>query len=307
MGPVPRRLGPDPDLATVFTLRQARAAGLSIDQVRHRVDSGRWTRLARGTFRRTDWLPDGLDRFAEARLDHVHRAIAAARRNPGSVIGFQSAAAVHGQPLVSPLPADVTLIVPPGAWTGTRHGIRFRQSVLTSDDLSGDRIAITSHERTWTDIARTAPLADALSSGDAGLRAGTLDRARLTALVAASRGMRGVRRAAMALDHLDPARETPLESDSWAYFLHHRIPLPEMQVEIRSADGRFVARVDFRWTRARLVGECDGRLKYTTPEDVYAEKRREDAIRAEGNGVVRWGATDLRGSQLAHRLRRALA
>jgi hypothetical protein len=304
---MPRLIGPDPDLPVVFTLQQARAAGLSVDQVRHRVDSGRWTRLSRDTYRRADWLPDGLDRFAEARLDHVHRTIAAARRNPGSVIGFESATVVQGLPLISRLPAEVTLIVPPSAWTGTRHGIRFRQAVLTEDDLSGDRIAITSRERTWTDIARTASLADALSSGDAGLRAGTLDRARLTALVAACRGRRGARRAALALEHLDPSRETPLESESWAYFVRYLIPLPEMQVEIRSAHGQFVARVDFRWKRARLVGECDGRLKYMTPEDVYAEKRREDAIRAEGNGVVRWGATDLRGPHLAQRLIRALA
>jgi very-short-patch-repair endonuclease len=80
-----------------------------------------------------------------------------------------------------------------------------------------------------------------------------------------------------------------------------------MQVELRSRGRRFIARVDFWWKHARLVGECDGRLKYATPDDVYAEKRREDEIRAEGCGVVRWGALDLRGPQLAQRLLRALA
>jgi very-short-patch-repair endonuclease len=304
---MPRLLGPDPALPVVFTLQQARAAGLTTNQVRYRVACGRWTRLSRDTYRRTDWLPDGLDRFAEARLDHVHRAVAAVRRNPGSTIGYASATATHGLPLISRLPEEVTLVVPPGAWTGTRHGIRFRQGVLVEGDVSGASVAVTSPERTWLDMARTAPLADSLALGDAGLRTGALDRQRLADRVEASRGSRGCRRAATALAHLDPARETPLESDSWAYFLQHRIPLPEMQVEFRSGSGRFIARVDFWWRRARLVGECDGRLKYRTPEDVYAEKRREDEIRAEGCGVLRWGAGDLRGPHLAVRLRRALA
>ena len=156
-------------------------------------------------------------------------------------------------------------------------------------------------------MARTAPLADSLALGDARVRTGALDRQRLADRVEAARGSRGCRRAATALAHLDPARETPLESDSWAYFLQHQIPLPEMQVELRSGSGRFIARVDFWWRHARLVGECDGRLKYRTPEDVYAEKRREDEIREQGCRVLRWGAGDLRGPHLAARLRRALA
>jgi hypothetical protein len=303
---MPRLLGPDPDLPVVFTLHQARAAGLTTDQVRYRVASGRWTRLSRDTYRRSGWLPAGLDRFAEARLDHVHRAVAAVRRNPGRVIGFASATMTHGLPLISRLPDEVTLIVPPGAWTGTRNGICFRQGVLATGDVSDAGVAVTSPDRTWFDMASTAPLADALAMGDAGLRMGMLDRAHLAELVEAAKGRRGCRRAAVALTHLDPLRETPLESQSWAYFVRHRIPLPEVQVELRTSSQRFIARVDFWWKRARLVGECDGRLKYANPDDVYAEKRREDEIRAEGCGVVRWGAVDLRGPQLAARLRRAL-
>jgi hypothetical protein len=304
---MPRLLGPDPDLPVVFSLRQALDAGLTPDQVRYRVACGRWVRLARDTYRRAAWLPDGFDRFAEERLDHVHRSVAAVRRNPGSVIGFESAATTLGLPLVSPLPAQVTLVVAPGSWTGTRHGIRFRQATVEAHDLAPVLLPVTSRERTWTDLGRTAPLADALASGDAGLRAGVLDRGRLEELVAGSRGSRGCRRAAEALAHLDPARETPLESGSWAYFVRHGIQLPRVQVELRTRGGRFIARVDFWWEHRRLVGECDGRGKYASAKDVYAEKRREDEIRAEGCGVVRWGWSDLYDPALAIRLRKALS
>ena len=80
-----------------------------------------------------------------------------------------------------------------------------------------------------------------------------------------------------------------------------------MQHEIRTPDGRFIGRVDFWWRHAGVIGECDGRLKYTDRADLYAEKRREDALRELGLTVVRWGWQDLRGEALARRLRRVLA
>jgi hypothetical protein len=64
-----------------------------------------------------------------------------------------------------------------------------------------------------------------------------------------------------------------------------------------------------------VVGEFDGRVKYGRllrpgqgPGDaVFEEKRREDAIRDEGWGVVRWTWSDLAvPERLDERLRRAL-
>lgn len=64
------------------------------------------------------------------------------------------------------------------------------------------------------------------------------------------------------------------------------------QVPIRDARGQFVARVDFlvdRW----VVVEFDGRMKYDDPQVLWAEKRREDALRALGYEVVRLTWSDL--------------
>jgi hypothetical protein len=64
-----------------------------------------------------------------------------------------------------------------------------------------------------------------------------------------------------------------------------------------------------------VVGEFDGRVKYGRllrpgqgPGDaVFEEKRREDAIRDEGWGVVRWTWGDLVvPERLDQRVRRAL-
>ena len=118
---------------------------------------------------------------------------------------------------------------------------------------------------------------------------------------------RGCRWAGLSLSHVSSLRESALESGSWAYFVEHRIPLPTMQVEFRAVGGRLIGRVDFWWESARLIGECDGRMKYSTASDLYREKVREDALREEGQRFIRWGWRDLGDRGLAVRLRRALA
>jgi very-short-patch-repair endonuclease len=167
-------------------------------------------------------------------------------------------------------------------------------------------VPITSVPRTWLDVARSGRLVDGLVLGDAALRAGAMTAADVSRVLTTSWTRRGLRVATEAGRHLDGARETALESASWAYFIDHRLPLPRMQVEIRTAHGRFVARVDFLWDQVAVVGEADGQMKYVAADALYAEKRREDEIRSEGFRVVRWGAADLRGDALAARLRRFL-
>jgi hypothetical protein len=84
---------------------------------------------------------------------------------------------------------------------------------------------------------------------------------------------------------------------------------------VRASDGGVVGRTDFAWEDQRLVGEFDGRVKYgrllrsgQDPGDaVFREKVREDAIRDEGWGVIRWTWVDLyRPDRLAARVRRRL-
>ena len=81
-----------------------------------------------------------------------------------------------------------------------------------------------------------------------------------------------------------------------------------LQFEVRRRSGGLVGRTDFAWEDRGVLGEFDGRVKYgrllrpgQDPGDaVFEEKRREDAIRDEGWGVVRWVWSDL---NVPHRLR----
>ena len=74
-------------------------------------------------------------------------------------------------------------------------------------------------------------------------------------------------------------------------------PRVRSQHEIRDHRGKLVARVDFL-VGDRVVVEFDGRVKYgmdgRRPEDdLWAEKRREDRLRARGPRVCRWTWLDL--------------
>ena len=98
----------------------------------------------------------------------------------------------------------------------------------------------------------------------------------------------------------------------------HRLGLmpSTLQLEVRAAGGRLVGWVDFGWERQRVVGEFDGQVEYgrllrpgQSPGDVvFEEKRREDELRDEGWGVVRWTWGDLDvPARVGDRVGRALA
>ena len=90
------------------------------------------------------------------------------------------------------------------------------------------------------------------------------------------------------------------------------LPAPALQHEVSEVR----ARTDFAWPELRTVGEFDGKVKYgrglrpgQNPGDVvFAEKRREDALRDLGFQVVRWTWNELSPfDAVAERLRRAFA
>jgi hypothetical protein len=89
------------------------------------------------------------------------------------------------------------------------------------------------------------------------------------------------------LELLDGRSESPLESISRLAMVALGA-LPRSQVEVFSTDGRFIARVDFYWDNLGLVGEADGREKYTD-DQLWQEKLRQEALTDRGLVVERWG------------------
>lgn len=276
----------------IVTRRAALDAGLTRDEIRQRLRGGHWRRLAAGVYATTR-REVSTEPFATGRAEHLERARAALLRHPDCVLGFASAALAHDLPLVTGTPPLVQVLVPPGVRAGIRGGVRFRQCHLHRDDvIEHDGVLVTTPTRTWIDIARTHRLGDALSTGDRAASRHLLDVREARWTIRQLGSIRGARLALAALPHVDGRRESPLESWSHAHFVAWSLPLPIPQVDVYDADG-LIGRVDFDWSDAGVVGEADGRLKYTEPEALFAEKRREDRLRATGRTVIRWSWEDL--------------
>lgn len=259
--------------------------------------------LARGVYTAHPPPRSGGD-FATARAEHELRATAAALSFPGASVCLHSAAVMRGLPLWRPLPQSVAVNVPLGRWNGTTPDVVLHRMTLAADHVELGRVSITTVARTCIDVARLMSLADGLAASDAALRSGLTTSGELEEVARSTVDGRGRGRGLRVAAHANPLRESPAESASWAYFLRHGVPLPQPQVVILDRGGHFIARVDFWWEGPQVVGECDGRMKYQSPDDLYAEKRREDELRGEGLTVMRWGPRDLTTDRLAQRLRR---
>jgi hypothetical protein len=150
-------------------------------------------------------------------------------------------------------------------------------------------VRVTSPRRTAIDLARTSSLIDAVVALDHVFAHG-VDRDEVVEWLQRHRPLHGARRLETALDIARGRSESPLESMSLARLAELGAPRPIQQHEIVTPRERF--RLDFYWPELDIAGEADGRAKYGAPDDLWREKRREDAIRPHVRRFVRWSWTD---------------
>ncbi|RBY94289.1 hypothetical protein DQ244_02845 [Blastococcus sp. TBT05-19] len=286
--------------------REALAQGWSDDELARALRTGELSRVRRGAYAHE--VPAG-----ERHALLVHATMAQVRR--AAVVSHQSAAVLLGLPLWN-VPLDrVHVTRTPGAGTHRSSVLCCHVARLRDDEVvevSGVRV--TNAARTLLDLARSLPHELAVVALDAALHRGMLGAEQLRDRLFDVVGSPGSRAAARAVAFADGRSESVGESRSRVALARWKLPVPELQFEVRSPAGLLVARTDFAWPEDRLVGEFDGRVKYgrlrrpgeTAGDAVHREKLREDAVRAEGWGVVRWGWSDLEAPhRLAARLRRA--
>ncbi|MFC8192354.1 hypothetical protein ACFUMH_11925 [Cellulomonas sp. NPDC057328] len=164
-------------------------------------------------------------------------------------------------------------------------------------------LPVTTLARTAVDCARALAGLPALVVADAALRAGCSP----DELAAAARrcdGQRGARRAREVLALADGGAESAGETWVRAVLLAAGLPAPTTQLQVETRRGPVWA--DLGWPGARLLLEYDGRGKYVTPEDLYREKQRHDALVEAGWTVLRVTADDCaRPDELVARVVRA--
>ena len=203
---------------------------------------------------------DELDRRGRHLL--AVRATLAGLRN-AAVVSHGSAAALHGLPLWRVPLAQVQVTRRPPARSADEGRLHTYVARLRPEDvvvLGG--LAVTSVSRTVVDLARAMPFDAALVVADAALASGATTPDALLAVLTAAAGTRGSRSARRVVAAADWRSESVGESRSRAVLIEAGLPLPDLQLEVRRADGVLVGRSDFGWQRQRVLGEFDGRVKY---------------------------------------------
>ena len=246
---------------------------LSRDHQRQAVDgkrrSGQWERLSRGA---SVLASDRLTRQARAvaRVAAVHERMVSPHW-----FSHESAALVWGLP-VWRTPA-VTHVRQPGRPSGRRDRAVLRHTGEVDHGhltVVGD-LPVTDLVQTMVDCARMLPPLAGLVVADAALRAGANRRAAL-AMLDELRGRRGATRARAVVELADEGAESPGETATRYILLRAGLPQPQTQVRVETRLGVFWA--DIGWDEWRALLEYDGRAKYRSGADLFAEKRRQDAI-----------------------------
>jgi hypothetical protein len=266
----------------VFTTAQAFESGWSRSALSRATASGKLIALRRGAFAVAE-APAAAHELGGLRLGQ--RGAAAALRIPAATVSHASAVALHGLPLLH-IP-DLPCVTLPPALRTREAALHVHRQTLAPWQLDPyAEISLTSVARSCLDLARECGLDAGLVAADAAVHRRQCAVADLEAGYSALRGRAGLPSGRRLLELVNGRSESPLESISRLAMAP--LPAPRLQAELCGLDGRFLARVDFYWEALGVVGEADGRQKYTD-DALWKEKLRQDALSDRGLVVERWG------------------
>jgi very-short-patch-repair endonuclease len=232
---------------------------------------------------------------------HVLRVRAAMLRlKPPVAVSHLSTAAVDGIDLLDP---DLSMLHVTSSNIGssrTDAGIHHHRASLPAGDVrQASGLVLTTVSRTIVDLAREATFEQGLVAAEYALNHGLVTREDLLATHTRCLDWPGSRNAGRVIQFASDKSESPGESLARVAFEAVGLPAPKQQVKLYDRQG-LIGVVDFLWDEQSTIGEFDGRLKYTGQANagvLYAEKRREDRLRALGLEVVRFGYHTVRGGR----------
>lgn len=273
-----------------FTRKQALHAGYDAGEARSHLRSGHWVAVRRGVY-----VEASLLRSVQPHARSRHRLLVAATLlvSEGSpVASHHSACAVLGLDTLDPLDDHVRLTRTGGeSHAGKTMSIRI--APLDDDETTVvGGLPATSATRTVLDAARLWGFRQAVVTADHALRLGLTTPAQLVELAGRRPSWPRAGRVSQVVRFADGRSESVGESVARVVFAEEGVPAPLLQYEVHDA-GELVARLDFCWKEQRVVGEFDGRIKYTDRDALIREKRREDRLRALGWRFLRFGWEDL--------------
>lgn len=278
----------------VFPLARALAIGIDRPELGRMVRDGRVHRLHHGWFA-TRAPVDEQDR-------HRLRLAALLQQYAGRAVASDaSALLLLGLPTYEPVWSVAHLLrtAPTLARRAKSHrkvDLVVRPALVHPDAARLPARVRAAHPAVAAVLAGLADPCALLVPADAALRGGLLSTDDLTLAAEVVGRHPGIERVRAALPRCDGRHESPGETVA-AWVLHHLgyRTVPQFAVpgsEALTPGGRGY-RADLGIVGTRVLVEFDGRSKYSSAQDLWDEKRREDRIRSLGWEIVRLTWADL--------------
>jgi hypothetical protein len=279
----------------IFGRADLAALGIDPDVIRSFMKRGWWTRLHHGVYIDTDVLLDATDADDRARI----MAAAAIAAIPGPAYAFGPTAAVlQGLVVDRRLRESASIVRPP---TSDQRALRRRVSRPSQlGDVRVHRHHVAKERLIMVDgipsVDRPTAAITTAAQSEPMWALATLDSLVwrdpamlevLPRLVEEWSGLKGLGNVRQAATWARTGAQSALESISRFHFMAGGLPEPLLQVPFYDDEG-LIGYADFAWAGLKVIGEADGLGKYASREDLIAEKRREDRLRALGWIVVRW-------------------
>jgi hypothetical protein len=280
-------------LAPIFTTTQARHAGVSPDRLRA---SDLCTPTSGVRVRAADAMT----------LLETARAYAAVLPRPFA-FSHLTAARVHELPVPRIWQPEEPLHVmrPSGTPFVERAGVKSHRGLELRGTEQVQGLLITDPLETWADLGgRLAEddllaIADALLSRDLA-RPKDIDR---TAADRSTPGCRTLRRCANLARH---GSASAWESKARYAFHAWGLPEPELNIDLFTSNGHWLARPDFLWRDRKVVGEYDGDQHRTNRSQWQYERERRAGIEDAGFTYVEMTSLSLLSAHHREALRQRL-
>ncbi|MGH2726094.1 MAG: type IV toxin-antitoxin system AbiEi family antitoxin domain-containing protein [Actinomycetota bacterium] len=287
----------------VLSARQAASVGYSRHAVQRLVVSGAWTRVRPSVY--ALWIPAKREE-----LWH-HRIYAAALwLGKRAAVSHRAAGLRWVLDGIDAAPIEFTT-------TGDHRSVEaglivHRVGSLRADEVvSRGGLSVTSVARTLVDLSAViGPLRLEMAMESAlRRRLVTADQIQI-AIDRAGRTSRGKNVLRSLLKgHPSSPTESALETLVWRLLRNAGLPLPVRQHEVRDAQRRVVARVDFAYPRALIAIEADGHQFHSSRRDWSRDRARQNALTRLGWTIYRvtWGDVTQRGNQVVEDIALLLA
>jgi hypothetical protein len=271
----------------VATVAGWQTAGIGKPELRSLATAGELVLLRRGVYatRRAVEAASGNPRREHAlRVAAVQVAVGA-----DAIASHHSAARILGLDMLDPPPGDiVTVTRRPPARSNTRQpqGVVFHNADLPDwQCIDRDGVLLTNASRTVIDIARTSSFRAGVAIADCAVRLDQASPSELAIIVKGCKRWPGIEQARQVVQFCDGSAESVLESCARVVFADRGLEPAELQAGIE-VEHRQRFWVDFFWRKYQTIAEVDGLGKYSTPNDIQDQFRRDRLLRRAGYKVV---------------------